>query len=1061
MPHPRGFRLWIWGTFLMLGGLVGGLTAGDVLAAPKKTPLHDNVVISEFRSRGPNGPNDEFIEIFNPTNTIIPLGNWTIWFSDNTGSKTLIYTFPATFPDTSPLQLQPGQHFLVANNPGSSGYSGSITPDGIYGSGSPLDIPDDGGIGLVLPDGVTIVDQAGMSNNSSFYEGNFLPPLTSSGDPGDPGYERGPGGNAGNCTDTDNNNPDFKLITPAFEQNSSSELTTACIGNKADQTIQVGSHAPASADYNSGFTVTATASSGLPVEYSASGACTNTSGDFTITSGSGTCIVHYNQPGDANNYNAAPEVTETVTATKLPQAITITTSAPANAAYNSVFTVAATGGASGNPIDYSGTSGICTNSSGDFTMTSGTGICTVHYNQAGNDNYQAAAELTEPVNATKLPQTISINTGAPPNAAYNSSFTVAATSSSGLAVVYRGTNGICSNTSGTFTMTSGTGICTVHYNQPGDTNYDPAAEATESVTATKLSQTIAFSSPAPSNAMVNGPAYTPAAAATSGLTVQFTVDPPAASACSISAGMVSFHAVGTCVVNANQPGNANYIPAPQVQQSFQVGRGDQTITFTSPPPPSAAVNGPSYTPLAVAPSGLTVILTIDGSASTICSISAGVVSFQAAGTCVIDANQAGDTNFRPAPQVQQSFHVAAAAPTPTPTAPSHIVISEFRSRGPNGAGDEFVELFNPTGASVNVSSWMIRRSYSCGYSSMNLVSISANTILLPGQHYLVASTGSSVPNPDQTFTTDIPDDGGVGLLTNYAVVVDAAGMCETTQYHEGTALAPMVNDIDQSYERKPGGATSCYDTNNNANDFYVNSPSIPQNKNSPIVMCAGVSLYTPTPTPTPSPTRTPTRAPTPFPGIVVINEFLPHPHTDWNGDGTANSGDEYIELMNMGTEPVNLLNWKLDDDGGSSPFTLPSLTLLPRQMAVFYQSQTGISLSDGGDSVRLMKPTGLTVDRFNYPVVTVADRTWCRLPDGTGGWSFICNPTPAKPNIPVSLGNPGTAPPVESEPLCVMDTAPRSIISAECNSPGSDMWGDAGIREIWLKSRWKWDVFVQ
>ena len=39
-------------------------------------------------------------------------------------------------------------------------------------------------------------------------------------------------------------------------------------------------------------------------------------------------------------------------------------------------------------------------------------------------------------------------------------------------------------------MTSGTGTCTVHYNQAGDANYDAATEVAEEVTAQKASQTI-------------------------------------------------------------------------------------------------------------------------------------------------------------------------------------------------------------------------------------------------------------------------------------------------------------------------------------------------------------------------------------------------------------------------------------------------------------------------------------------------------------------------------------------------------------------------------------------
>jgi hypothetical protein len=90
---------------------------------------------------------------------------------------------------------------------------------------------------------------------------------------------------------------------------------------------------------------------------------------------------------------------------------------------------------------------------------------------------------------------------------------------------------------------------------------------------------------------------------------------------------------------------------------FHVGKGNQTITFTSTAPAGATVGGPTYTVTATASSGLAVTLTIDAAASSVCSISGQAVSFTAVGTCVIDANQAGNANYNPAPQVQQSFAV--------------------------------------------------------------------------------------------------------------------------------------------------------------------------------------------------------------------------------------------------------------------------------------------------------------------------------------------------------------------------------------------------------------------
>src|SRR5450756_1019679 len=170
-------------------------------------------------------------------------------------------------------------------------------------------------------------------------------------------------------------------------------------------------------------------------------------------------------------------------------------------------------------------------------------------------------------------------------------------------------------------------------------------------------QSISFTSTAPSTATVGGATYTPTATATSGLAVALTIDASASSVCSISGGVVSFSGVGTCTINANQAGDASYTAAPQVQQSFAVGKRSQTISFTSTAPSTATVGGATYTPTATATSGLAVALTIDATASSVCSISGGVVSFSGVGTCTINANQAGDASYTAAPQVQQRFAV--------------------------------------------------------------------------------------------------------------------------------------------------------------------------------------------------------------------------------------------------------------------------------------------------------------------------------------------------------------------------------------------------------------------
>ena len=203
--------------------------------------------------------------------------------------------------------------------------------------------------------------------------------------------------------------------------NAATQVTESVTAQKANQTITANPHAPANATYNASFTVGATSDSGLPVTFSSAGVCTNANATFTMTSGTGTCTVKYDQAGDGN-YNAASQVTESVTAQKANQTITANPHAPANATYNSSFTVGATSD-SGLPVTFS-SAGVCTNASATFTMTSGTGTCTVKYDQAGDGNYNAATQVTESVTAQKANQTITVNPHAPANATYNTNFTV-------------------------------------------------------------------------------------------------------------------------------------------------------------------------------------------------------------------------------------------------------------------------------------------------------------------------------------------------------------------------------------------------------------------------------------------------------------------------------------------------------------------------------------------------------------------------------------------------------------------------------------------------------------
>jgi CSLREA domain-containing protein len=328
--------------------------------------------------------------------------------------------------------------------------------------------------------------------------------------------------------------------------------------SKANQTITVGTHAPANAAFNSSFTVAATSTSGLAVSYGSSGVCTNVGATFTMTSGTGTCTVKYDQAGDGN-YNAATQVTESATAQKVNQ--TITFGALANKTFGDPdFSVSATASSSLS-VSFAAT-GQCTVTGATVHLT-GAGSCTITASQGGDSNYNAATDVPRSFSIAKANQTITVGTHAPANAAFNSSFTVAATSGSGLAVSYSSA-GACTNVGAVFTMTASTGTCTVKYDQAGNGNYNAATQVTEPVNAQKANQTITFGVLA--NKTFGDPDFTVSAAASSGLGVSFA----ATGQCTVTGATVHLTGAGSCTITASQSGNGNYNAATDVPQSFSI-----------------------------------------------------------------------------------------------------------------------------------------------------------------------------------------------------------------------------------------------------------------------------------------------------------------------------------------------------------------------------------------------------------------------------------------------------------------------------------------------------------
>jgi serine/threonine protein kinase len=264
-------------------------------------------------------------------------------------------------------------------------------------------------------------------------------------------------------------------------------------------------------------------------------------------------------------------------------------------------------------------------------------------------------------NPTLLSQTINWTSATPTAATYGQSYQPAASGggSGNPVVVSSLTTAVCKSVAGTIDYI-GVGACEIDATQAGNSRYNAALSKTMSWDIGKASQSIAITSPRPTSPTYGG-SYSVTASAAGGA-VTFSADPSSA-ACSVSStGSVSFIAAGTCVIDANQPGNADYNFAQQRQEQIEVAQAPQAIAFTSLAPTCPCTLGQQYTVTATGGgSGNPVTFSIDPSSTPlICSISGSTVTITGGlpGTCIIDAFQAGDANYAAAPEQPQTINVS-------------------------------------------------------------------------------------------------------------------------------------------------------------------------------------------------------------------------------------------------------------------------------------------------------------------------------------------------------------------------------------------------------------------
>ena len=138
---------------------------------------------------------------------------------------------------------------------------------------------------------------------------------------------------------------------------------------------------------------------------------------------------------------------------------------------------------------------------------------------------------------------------------------------------------------------------------------------------------------------------------------------------------------------------------------------------------------------------------------------------------------------------------------------------------------------------------------------------------------------------------------------------------------------------------------------------------------------------------------------------ILINEFLAGSDTCCGADIFDGSSEDFVELYNYGTEPININGWGFSDTDGVITTVAPDTSIAPGDFLVLWYTgdnngfpEVNEKLSKDGETIFIVDADGNPLISYDFGPQT-DDISYGRNPDGSDTWEYFSIPSPGQSNV--------------------------------------------------------------